>query len=121
MTVNFKQVVALDEMGIPVSEVACGDDEWSLGLVTINHTAQLSGVDKAYTFLHLTFQEFLTAYYMTNLKTKEQFKLIKKYMTWSESCMSFTVWTFLPGRPSTNISSPVLYSLNICSYSTFSF
>ena len=101
MTVNSKQVVTLDEMGIPLSEDACGDDEWSLGLVTINHTAQLSGVYKTYTFLHLTFQEFLTAYYMTNLMAQEQFDLIKKYMpsvlTRSESCMSSTVWTFYCG------------------------
>ena len=101
MTVNSKQVVTLDEMGIPLTRDACGDDEWSLGLVTINHTAQLSGVYKTYTFLHLTLQEFLTAYYMTNLKTEEQFDLIEKYITslrrWSESCMSYTVWTFYCG------------------------
>ena len=101
MTINSKQVVTLDEMGISLSEEASGDDEWSLGLVTINHTAQLSGVYKTYTFLHLTFQEFLTAYHMTNLKTKEQFDLIKKYIpsdrTRSESHMSFTVWTFFCG------------------------
>ena len=101
MTINSKQVVTLDEMGISLSEDACGDDEWSLGLITINRTAQLSGVFKTYTFLHQTFQEFLTAYYVTNLKTKEQFNLIMKYTkstrTWSESCMSFTVWTFYCG------------------------
>ena len=101
MTVNSKQVVTLDEMGIPLTRDACGDDEWSLGLVTINHTAQLSGVYKTYTFLHLTLQEFLTAYYMTNLMAQEQFDLIKKYipsvLTRSESCMSSTVWTFYCG------------------------
>ena len=101
MTVNSKQVVTLEEMGIPLTGDACGDDEWSLGLVTINHTAQLSGVYKTYTFLHLTFQEFLTAYYTSNLTTKEQFNLIKKYIpsvsTRLESCLSFTVWTFYCG------------------------
>ena len=101
MTVTFKQIVTLEEMSIPLTGDACGDDEWSLGLVTINHTAQLSGVDKTYTFLHLTFQEFLTAYYMSNLTTMEQFNLINIFIpsdrTWSKSHMSSTVWTFYCG------------------------
>ena len=31
------------------------DNHLSLGLVTVNSIAQLSGMDKLYTFLHLTF------------------------------------------------------------------
>ena len=99
MTIKSKQVVTLDEMGFSLSEDACGGDEWSLGLVNINHTAQLSGVYVTYTFLHLTYQEFLTAYYMTNLTTKEQFDLIENCIPsdLSGSRLSFAVWTFYCG------------------------
>ena len=57
MTSTFKLMITLDEIRIELSQNACPDNEWSLGLLTINHTAQLSGVDIIYAFLHLTFQQ----------------------------------------------------------------
>ena len=52
------------------------DDSDSLGLVTLDKMAMLCGFQHMYTFLHLTFQEFLAAYYIASLEEKKQFDLI---------------------------------------------
>ena len=68
MTVNKTQVATQELMGNELCDYVNGDsDEWCLGLVTVNHIAELSGMTTAYSFLHLTLQEFLTAYYITRL------------------------------------------------------
>ncbi len=51
----------------------------SLGLVTTDVTAGLSGYLNSYSFLHLTLQEFLAAYHLSELSRKEQMSLIQKY------------------------------------------
>ena len=62
MTIKSKLVVTQDDMGIIMSQDASPEDEKSLGLLIINRTAHLSGLHNTYSFLHLMFQEFLTAY-----------------------------------------------------------
>ena len=64
-----------------------------LGLVTISSSAKLSGFHSSYTFLHLTFQEFLAAVYISSLDTTEQMRVIEEH---SNLAMS-TVWTFYCG------------------------
>ena len=49
-----------------------GSDKSSLGLVTIDSTAELFGIEDLYTFLHLTFQEYLAAFYLAGLEDEEQ-------------------------------------------------
>ena len=93
MTIISKQVVIPQEMGVQLSEGSLPEDMKYLGLVTISSTAKLSGFHSSYTFLHLTFQEFLAAFYISSLDTAEQVSVIAEH---SNSAMS-TVWTFYCG------------------------
>ena len=93
MTINSKQVVSPQEMGVQLSKGNLPEDMKYLGLVTISGTAKRSGFHSSYTFLHLTFQEFLAAVYISSLDTAEQMRVIEEH---SNSAMS-TVWTFYCG------------------------
>ena len=54
-------------------------DKDSLGLITVDHLAKIRGMENLYTFLHLTFQEYLAAYHIAHLEEEEQMKVIQKY------------------------------------------
>ena len=84
MTVNAKQVVLHTETEFPLSHSSMGSDNPSLGLVIIDSTAAMFGFKDTYTFLHLTFQEYLAAVYLTRLEDDEQLALITKYGSRSE-------------------------------------
>ena len=86
-------MVIPQEMDVQLSEGSLPEDMKYLGLVTISSTAKLSGFHSSYTFLHLTFQEFLTAVYISSLDTAKQMRVIEEN---SNSAMS-TVWTFYCG------------------------
>ena len=96
MTTDSKQVISHHELGFQLSPCAGshGDDEYSLGLVTVYHTIHLTGRNQNYAFLHLTFQEFLAAYHIANLDTSQQMEILEQY---SESKHMLTVWTFYCG------------------------
>ena len=96
MTTDSKQVISPHELGYKLSPCAGshGDDEYSLGLVTVYHTIHLTGRHQNYAFLHLTFQEFLAAYHIANLDTSQQMEIIEQY---SKSKHMRTVWTFYCG------------------------
>ena len=96
MTTESKQVISPHELGFQLSPCAGshGDDEYSLGLVTVYHTIHLTGRHQNYAFLHLTFQEFLAAYHIANLDTSQQMEIIEQY---SVSKHMLTVWTFYCG------------------------
>ena len=55
MSTGKVQVISREEFSHEFSLNVSSDDSWSLGLVTVNSTTQLAGMDKLYTFLHLTF------------------------------------------------------------------
>ena len=84
MTVNAKQVVLQTETQFPLSHSSSCSDSPSLGLVIIDSTAAMFGFKDTYTFLHLTFQEYLAAVYLTRLEDDEQLALITKYGSRSE-------------------------------------
>ncbi len=85
MTNSKKQIATPEIMEEELCEyVSSNSDEWCLGLVTINHIAELYGVTKTYSFLHLTVQEFLTAYYITNLEEDKQLEILN-HMQWISS------------------------------------
>ena len=79
MTIHSTQTVHQKETKVPLSFGTCPNDAPSLGLLTIDRTAGLHQLHDTYAFLHLTFQEYLAAVYLTKLKRKEQMKMIKLY------------------------------------------
>lgn len=66
----------------------------SLGLITVDRTAKIYGMENLYTFLHLTFQEYLAAYHVAHLTEEEQVQLINEY---SMSDNMRVVWKFYCG------------------------
>ena len=54
-----------------------GRIEESLGLITIDLKAAISGFQNTYSFCHLTFQEFLAAYHISKLEVQEQLAIIQ--------------------------------------------
>ena len=70
MIMHSKQAILQSQTQFPLS--APGSDKSSLGLVTVDNTANLFGMEDLYTFLHLTFQEYLAAFYLAGLEDEEQ-------------------------------------------------
>ena len=70
------------------------DKDMSLGLITIDRTADLYGFKNLYTFLHLTFQEYLAAHHISTLSDEEQDKLIQEH---GNKNHMLAVWKFYCG------------------------
>ena len=51
----------------------------SLGLINVDLISTISRFQDLYTFLHLTFQEYLASYHISQLEEEEQTKVIKTY------------------------------------------
>ena len=92
MTVSSKQVISSEEVGVELGgKKKDSEEEWSLGLLTVCPSLQSSGMRKNYSFLHLTFQEFLAAYHIANLSALKQMLMLRQC---SEIKHMRTVWVF---------------------------
>ena len=94
-TVLLKQVFRWSELkSISFNSGKASDDENSLGLMTIDRYFVRYGVGETYTFLHLTFQEFLAAVHIAEVSEPEQNNIIKEHG--NKEHLSVT-WCFLFG------------------------
>ena len=91
-TVHNKQVLQQDEVRKSFETNLDGDI--SLGLITIDRIAGLYNYKNVYTFLHLTFQEYLAAYHISMLSDEEQLELIDKH---GDKVHMLVVWKFYCG------------------------
>ena len=90
-TVASRQVLKKSE--IPhFSDISSGSE--SMGLITVDCMASMCGFENLYTFLHLTFQEYLAAYHISKLEEENQLKVITQY---SQKKHMIVVWKFYCG------------------------
>ena len=76
-TESSKQVMRKNEVSDFFRDVHCGNE--SMGLITVDSMARKCGFENLYTFLHLTFQEYLAAYHVYMLSETDQLKVLEKY------------------------------------------
>ena len=91
MTISSKEVMKQAEVQHFFKLQA---DKDCLGLITIDKMAFAAGFSKLYTFLHLTFQEFLAAFYISSLDEEKQLELIERF---GDATQMKQVWKFYCG------------------------
>ena len=105
MIVQSKQVMLQSQTNFALTPI--GSDKSSLGLVTIDSTAELFSLEDVYSFLHLTFQEYLAAFYLSQLDSESE--VIRK--TTGLKVNLRMVWKFYSGIVQFDKDSLILKSL----------
>ncbi len=93
MTVNSEQVFERKDTDPKLSDQYDSDGP-SLGLVTVDSAAKLYKIQDFYTFLHLTFQEYLAAYHLFSQPEDQQLNIIDQH---KENAAMLVVWKFYCG------------------------
>ena len=105
MTINSQQVVSKNDLIALFDDTNFDID--SLGLLTIEHACKCSGIVELYTFLHLTFQEFLAAFYVAET---EDFMQRDIFLEYSREDRMKNVWKFYSGLVQyDSITIPVMF------------
>ena len=111
MTIKSKQVISAQELQVQLGGSVSLSEEGGLGLLTICPTLYQTGIHQSYAFLHLTFQEFLTAYYIANYKeASQQLNILEKYPKMK------TVWLFYSGLADFEKTPEILDKLQFSHY-----
>ena len=90
-TTASRQVLKKSELP-HFSDISSGSE--SMGLITVDCMASVCGFENLYTFLHLTFQEYLAAYHISTLEEEKQLEVITQY---SQKKHMIVVWKFYCG------------------------
>ncbi len=93
MTVNSEQVFERQDTDPELSDQYDSDGP-SLGLVTVDSAAKLYKIQDFYTFLHLTFQEYLAAYHLFSQPEDQQLNIIDQHR---DNAAMLVVWKFYCG------------------------
>ena len=91
--INSQQVICQSDSKVLQSD-GTGAHLAIFGLLTVERTFRHYGVEDLYSFLHLTFQEYLAALYLVELEHNKQKEILKKY------CNYFrlrNMWKFYSG------------------------
>ena len=118
MTVKCRQVISSQELQARLGGGGSNEEKTGLGLLTICPTLYQMGTHQSYAFLHLTIQEFLTAYYIANyLDQSQQMGVLKQYPDMKG------VWLFYSGLidfgtapERLNLLSKRFSNLEVCCY-----
>ena len=108
MTSRSLQVLCGRDVSVQLCDELDSDGP-SLGLVTVDHAAKVHGYENFYTFLHITFQEFLAAHYIHQLAREEQFVILNQYRNFESMIM---VWKFYCGMTKLELNSELLNQIS---------
>ena len=92
-TIESKQVFTSTDVKSVLSDIRKGDMS-RLGLVVMDRYFMKFGFNETYTFLHLTFQEYLAAVHIAGLSTSQRIEVIKAHRNKQHLSV---VWRFLCG------------------------